>query len=303
MALSRVAVRVPATSANLGPGFDALGVALSIFNTVTLERASAFGIAIEGEGADRLSRGPENLVFRGVAAAFAACRQELPQLHLHCENAIPLARGLGSSAAAVVAGLVAGNALLGEPLSQDRLLDLALEMEGHPDNVTPALLGGCRVVVSSEEGLVSAPVPFPPELRAILFVPDFEMPTQQSRRLLVPEVSRQDAVFNLGRSALLVAALATGRLDLLRVATQDRLHQPARQQLFPAMPKLFQAAVEAGAWGAFLSGSGPTILALATQGEEAIARAMAEVAHREDITGRTWVTQPTDVGAEVVARS
>lgn len=302
MVLNRVVVRVPTTSANLGPGFDALGLALALFNTVTLERSASFGITIEGEGAEQLPRDESNLVFRGVAAAWVSAGQKMPPLHLHCQNAIPLARGLGSSAAAVVAGLVAANALLGEPLSQNRLLELAVELEGHPDNVAPALLGGCRVVVMAEEGLIAGRVPLPPALRAVLFIPDFEMPTLESRRLLAPQVSREDAVFNLGRSALLVTALATGRLDLLRVATQDRLHQPARQQIFPAMPKLFRAAVEAGAHGAFLSGGGPTILALATEREEAIAQAMAEAAQREGVGGRALVTHPTEVGAQVVSR-
>ncbi|MDP2952053.1 MAG: homoserine kinase, partial [Chloroflexota bacterium] len=212
---------------------------------------------------------------------------------------IPLRRGLGSSAAAVVGGLMAGQELLGRPLSPQQLLGLATELEGHPDNVAPALMGGCQVVVGGSE-IVSAPVPLPRGLVAALFIPDFEIPTREARAVLPQQVSRADAVYNVGRAALLVAALATGQLGYLRIATQDRLHQPARQALFPAMERVFQAALEAGALGVFLSGSGSTILALVKGRASPVAQAMARAAREAGVKGRTKIARPSLQGAAVV---
>ena len=251
MSYHRVTVRVPATTANLGPGFDCLGLALGMWNTVRLEIGPP-GVAISGEGADSLSRGEDNLVLRAIAAAFQEAALPMPRLRLRCHNTIPLGRGLGSSAAAVVGGLVAANTLCGEPLGQQALLRLATSLEGHPDNVAAALLGGCCIVVQDGERLVTSAVPIPSWLRAVVFIPDTAMPTREARAVLPPQVSRQDAVYNMGRVALLVNALATGKAEDLRVATQDALHQPARRRLFPAMERVIQAGLAAGALGAFL---------------------------------------------------
>lgn len=177
---------------------------------------------------------------------------------------------------------------------------MAARLEGHPDNSTPALYGGCRVAVMAGERLIQAQIPLPPGLRAALFIPDFTMPTQETRRLLPQNLSRADAVYNLGRAALLVAALATGHLEHLREATQDRLHQPARGQVFPAMFKIFDAALEAGAKGVYLSGGGPTVLALATENAEAVAQAMAKAALAEGVAGEARVARPVAEGARVM---
>jgi homoserine kinase len=227
MKFRQVTVRVPATTANLGPGFDCLGLALGLWNRLRLEGGPS-GISVIGEGADVLSRGEDNLVLRAASAVFREAGLPKPSLRLSCRNSIPLSRGLGSSAAAVVGGLVAANILCGEPLERATLLRVATALEGHPDNVAPALLGGCQIVVRDGDDLVTAGVRVPRWLRAVVFIPEVAMPTSEARAVLPPDVSRRDAVYNAGRVALLVNALATGKAEDLRVATQDALHQPAQ---------------------------------------------------------------------------
>ncbi|GAB4412500.1 MAG: homoserine kinase [Anaerolineales bacterium] len=296
---SKVVVRVPATTANLGPGFDCLGMALALYNTVTVHATTGgLSVRIEGEGAEDLRWGEENRVLRAMRLAFQEAGERLPGLSIELRNEIPLGRGLGSSAAATVGGLVAGNALCGNPLSTDRLLTLATQLEGHPDNVAPALLGGLVIAVQDERGLICERLDVPPDLTAALFVPDFPMPTAEARRVLPAQVSRADAVFNMGRVALLVAAIARRRYDLLDVATRDRLHQPYREAIFPAMPALFAAAREAGALGVFLSGAGSTIIALCREDAQGVADAMARAAQQLDLTGRALVAPLADEGAQ-----
>lgn len=291
---------MPATSANLGPGFDCLGMALDLWNTVTLERGRE-GVTITGEGADRIRRDQGNLVLRALSAVFQRIGSIPPPMTLACHNVIPMSRGLGSSSAAIVGGLVAGNALCGSPLEQQDLLKLATDIEGHPDNVTPALLGGCQITVQEGGKVVASRVPLPPGLSAVLFIPTMPMPTAKARAVLEPNVAREDAVYNIGRAALLVNAFATGRLDLLDVATRDRLHQPQRERIFPQMRLLFRAARQAGALGVFLSGAGSTILALTVGKEMTIAYEMAEEARKASLEGDVRITKPTEQGATVVS--
>ncbi len=296
----RFAVRVPATSANLGPGFDALGLALDLYNLVHVEPSDRVTVEVAGEGAGALPHGPDNLIYRAMARLAAEVERPPPSVRLRCTNGIPLGRGLGSSSAAIVAGVVAGNHLLGAPLSPIALLELAVRLEGHPDNVTPALLGGVRVCVVAERGVLQAPVILARPLEAVLFVPDFPMATEAARRLLPAVVPLHDAVFNVGRVALLVAALGHGDYDLLGEATRDRLHQERRTALFPAMPALLNAALEAGARGAFLSGAGSTLLALADGATAPLEAAFRETAARLGTPGRTLTSAVGGRGAELL---
>jgi homoserine kinase len=293
-------VRVPATSANLGPGFDALGLALDLANTVRITTSDAVQIRVQGEGAGELAESPANLTYRALALVAECAGASPPPVRLDCDNAIPLARGLGSSSAAIVAGLVAGNHLLGDPLTTADLLTLAVQIEGHPDNVTPALLGGVRACVHADHGVLQAAIPLARPLHAVLFIPDFPMATEAARRLLPRQVSLADAVFNVSRAALLVAALAAGDYALLREATRDRLHQPARAALFPSMPIFFQAALDAGAVGAFLSGAGSTLLALVDGPTDTVRAAFEHTAQHQDVAGRTVVAAVGVPGAEVL---
>jgi len=229
---------------------------------------------------------------------------EQPPASLSAEylQEIPVARGLGASAVARAAGLLAANALLQEPLEREEILALGAELEGHADNMAPVLFGGLQVAVREGDSVFHAGLAAPEGLKAILFVPDMEMPTQESRQVLPDFLSREDAVYNIGRAALLVGALASGRLDLLDAATRDRLHQPARAKVFPTMETLFRAARQAGALGVFLSGGGSAVLALASEREKEIAQAMAEAAAGEGTRGHTIVTAPSNAGAQVVEK-
>ena len=296
---SKVTVKAPATSANMGPGFDCLGIALDIWNTVTVEVGES-GFEISGQGEGELPSDESNLVFQSIARIFAECDRPMPTLSVWCHNDIPTTRGLGSSSAALVSGLTIGNELCGRQFEKDDLLQIAASIEGHPDNVAPAIYGGMQVAVSHDDMIVAVPVPVPQTLSAVLYVPNVPMPTEEARGLLGSEVSRSDAVFNIGRVALLVRAMSTGDLEGLEVATEDRLHQPARQTIFFPMNNIIRAALGAGALGAFLSGAGSTVLALATEKEFTIGYEMADAAVKSGLDGEVRVTRPTELGVHVV---
>ena len=283
----------------MGPGFDCLGIALDIWNVVTVE-VGAEGIHIIGQGEDDLPRDRSNMVWQSIARVFQEAGRPMPPMSLTCHNDIPTARGLGSSSAALVGGLTAGNELCGRPFSQTDLLQIAAEIEGHPDNVAPALFGGMQIAVYEDESVLSASVPVPEDLSAVLYIPSLPMPTEEARELLGSEVPRSDAVFNIGRVALLVRAMACGDPERLDIATEDRLHQPARQTIFFPMKNIIRAALGAGALGAFLSGAGSSVLALATEKEFTIGYEMADAAAKSGIDGEVRITQPTTQGASVV---
>ncbi|MCX6501805.1 MAG: homoserine kinase [Microbacterium sp.] len=260
-----VAVRVPATSANLGPGFDTLGLALSVYDelTVTALEAGRLEIEVEGAGADAVPRDATHLVVRSIAYAFDAMGQVLPGLRLEGRNVIPHGRGLGSSGAAVVSGLLAAKGLLEGivDIDADTLLRLATELEGHPDNVAPALFGGLTIAWVDASGPQHKKLLVHRGVSPIVFVPEFTMSTSVARSLQPLHVSREDAVFNVSRSALLIAAL-TQSPELLMAATEDKLHQSYRAAAMPETDKLVQALRAAG-FAAVVSGAGPSVLVLA----------------------------------------
>lgn len=283
----RVRVRVPATSANLGPGFDALGLALALHNEVTIEEADRVSVTVEGEGSGRLDAGAKNVVARGAALAFEIAGRAFPGARLHCVNRIPLSRGLGSSAAAWVGGLLAANALMGEPLDRDGLLAAATGAEGHPDNVAAALLGGLTVSCVDGARVTAVGLPVPREVEWVVLLPETESSTREARAVLPESVPRADAIFNVQRVSLLLAAFGAGRTDLLELAMQDRLHQPYRRRLFPWMDAVASAGRGAGALGCVLSGAGPSLLAaVRPRGGEPVARAMEEALRAAGIAGR-----------------
>ena len=295
----KVTVKAPATSANMGPGFDCLGIALDIWNTVTVEVGES-GFEISGQGEDELPRDESNLVFQSIRRIYEECDRVLPPLSVSCHNDIPTTRGLGSSSAALVTGLIIGNELCGGQFDRDDLLQIAAAIEGHPDNVAPAIFGGMQVAVTHNDNVAAAPVSVPETLSAVLYIPNVPMPTGEARGLLGSEVPRSDAVFNIGRAALLVRAMATGDLEGLDIATDDRLHQPARQTIFFPMYNIIRAALGAGALGAFLSGAGSTVLALATEKEFTIGYEMADAAVKSGLDGEVRITRPITIGAHVV---
>ena len=299
---SPVTVRVPATSANMGPGYDCLGMALDIWNTIEVRASSdeTPSVTVQGEGAGELSPDVNNLVYRSMEALWLRVGIGPPPVQVRCNNQIPLKRGLGSSSAAIVGGLVAANHVAGSPLAQDDLLELATEIEGHPDNVTPALLGGMQLVANHLGKLVACPVPVPQSLSAVVLVPDVAIATEDARAVLPQQVSRSDAVFNMARTAALVNAMASSRPQDLAWATDDKLHQPYRLKLFPAMEAIFVGAMSGGALGVFLSGSGSTILALTQGNEQTVAGGMRSAAAQAGVSAYTMLTKPSQRGAHVV---
>jgi homoserine kinase len=296
-------ISVPATTANLGPGFDCLGLALDLWNRVRVSPSKSLQITIEGEGAGHLPTNSRNLVYRSAVRAARDVGTTLPPLRLEMENAIPLTRGLGSSAAATIAGILIVDRLGGGVFDQGKQLSLAVDLEGHADNAAPALWGGaCLAIEGPESTNLVRTLPFPDGLACALLVPDVTMSTREARSVLSRRVPRTDAVFNIGRVALLVHALSTGSWDDLGLATEDRLHQPQRATLMPITPNLIKAAREAGAFGAFLSGAGPTVLALsAPDRARDVANAMEREALDNDLPARSLVVAASRTGAAVVA--
>ncbi|MDQ7095913.1 homoserine kinase [Desulfosporosinus sp. PR] len=258
-------VKIPATSANLGPGFDCLGLALQLYNFIKVETGRPFQISLTGTYCEGISIDESNLVWRTMCYLWSRINYPTPSVALTLENHIPPARGLGSSSAAIVGGLVAANALAGSPLSTLELLQLANTLEGHPDNVTPALYGGITLAVPSEEGILPRILGQAGDLKAVVLIPDLRLKTEKARGILPPQVSRQEAVFNISHAGLLIDAFIRGEYSLLKEGMRDLLHQNQRAVLIPGMLETLKAALDAGAYGAALSGSGPTLIALAPE--------------------------------------
>ncbi|WP_404443189.1 homoserine kinase [Microbacterium marinum] len=282
-----VAVRVPATSANLGPGFDTLGLALSVHDelVVTVLPGPGLEIVVAGEGADDVPTDASHLVVRSMAYAFEACGRAMPGIRLEARNAIPHGRGMGSSGAAVVAGLLAAKGLLAGDveLGPETLLRLATELEGHPDNVAPALFGGLTIAWVDDHGPQHKKLAVHRGVSPLVFVPDFTMSTSVARGLAPLQVTREDAVFNVSRSALLIAAL-TQSPELLMAATEDKLHQSYRAQAMPETDKLVRG-LRAGGFAAVVSGAGPSVLVLA----DGPGRRLDAVDHAAALTDTRWL--------------
>ena len=267
-------VRVPASSANLGPGFDSLGLALGIYLTCRFQRAARLSIRVSGRDAARISTGEDNLIWRTALAVAADVATDvddvLPSIALEIDNDIPLGKGLGSSAAALTAGVVIADHLLGLHWKPHRILDEAAKLEGHPDNVAACVLGSIVASATDIGGAVRAVrVELPASYGVAVVVPDFVLPTSESRHVLPANYSKNDAVFNVQRSALLIAALATGTTSAFPAALEDRLHQPYRYALVPGLEEMVKLRAP-GLLGCALSGAGPSILVFYERGSEQV---------------------------------
>lgn len=307
-----VSVLVPATSANLGPGFDSLGLALQLYNRFEVEESRGDPLLPEIEVGGRLGEGlptgPDNLFFRSFVLLFERLGVPVPAVRIRMTIHIPHGCGLGSSATAVVGGLMTANEWLrpqGLSVPKEKLLGLAVEAEAgnHPDNVAPALLGGLVATTHLAGDIQAIKTRFPDELKAVIFTPSFPMDTVAGRKLLPASYPKADVTFNTGRVALLLTALQTGRYELIGEAMQDRLHQPYRQVLFPAMPAIIQAAVAAGAHGACLSGGGSSLIALASSRFHEILKVMQETAGEAGVQGTGRVLRADQNGARVIKTS
>jgi homoserine kinase len=299
-----VKVRVPATTANIGPGFDCLGAALTLYNEFTFTLADTWSIRVQGVGADRLHIDDlaNNLVYQAFTQLFAHMDQPPIAAQLDILINVPLARGLGSSATAIVGGLVGANQLVGCPLSPAELAALATAIEGHPDNVVPALFGGCRLSAAGiDRDWEIAPLTWQPQIVPVVAIPEFELSTQAARSVLPTEYPRSVAVFNAAHVGLLLQGLATGNGDWLKAALQDQIHQPYRKNLIPGYDAVHQAAMQAGAYGLVISGAGPTLLALVDAARSAsVANAMQQAWQSVGVTAEALVLQLDTQGTVIL---
>ncbi|MCL1844255.1 MAG: homoserine kinase [Defluviitaleaceae bacterium] len=264
-----VKIKIPATTANMGAGFDCFGMALNMYNELTVQEAEEFSVEIvqarEGTAKSHLTK--DNLIYQTMARFYDEIGRTIPNLKLTQNDKIPIARGLGSSSACIVAGLFAANELTQRPMNKDELAEMACRIEGHPDNVAPAVYGGFVVAVMEEDKFNFVKIKPSDELSFITFIPDFQVPTGKARRILPQEYSRADAIFNISRASLFIASMMSKNWDNLPVSVDDRIHQPYRGKLVPNMDVIFKHAKNIGAKGVFMSGAGPTIIAIALRSE------------------------------------
>src|SRR5688572_12013614 len=291
-------IRVPATSANLGPGFDCMGLALDIWNEISFEAAEKTTYLVAGEGAEKFNKSTKNLLTKAFARLHEINGKKTTAVAIRSHNEIFVSSGLGSSAAAIVAGLFGANEFLGNPLKHTELLKLASEMEGHPDNVAPALFGGLVISVIAREEIITRRYEVP-ELAVVVVKPNVDWPTRVARAVLPKSISRTDAIFNIGRAALVVDALHNGDLELLQKAMDDRIHQPYRLKHISGVMPAYKAAKRFGA--AALSGAGPSIIAFVSP--ENSARAITEIAsvfEERGIETKSITTKPTEFGVHKI---
>ncbi len=286
----KVSVKVPATTANIGPGFDCLGMALPVYNTITVEETIMPGTGIEINIIDETNEqdiisiptDENNIVYKAIELLYNSIGQTPDELKITINTHIPIARGLGSSAAVVVGGLLAANRLLGNPADEAALLSIASEIEGHPDNVTPAIVGGFVIASLEEDGsVIYRKLNWPKDWKITVCIPDYELATDIARSVIPSEIPLKDAVFNLKRSAMLVEAVNTEDKELMKFALNDKLHQPYREKLVPGMKEIKEALRhEENVLGCVLSGAGPSLLVI-SHGNN--------INKIKDIVSRTWL--------------
>ncbi|HVJ47641.1 homoserine kinase [Desulfitobacterium sp.] len=292
--------KIPATSANLGPGFDCLGLALNLFNTITVEESSTWEIRLTGKYNMGLPIDESNLVWQTMLHLWEKVNYPTPKITLTLENEIPPARGLGSSSAAIVGGLVIANSLAGTPFSQLELLQMANELEGHPDNVTPALYGGVTLAVETATGILPRVLRENSHVEVLVVIPEFLLNTSKSRKVLSSQVPRPDAVFNIAHAGLLIEAFIRGDFTLLKEGMRDHLHQEQRAALVPGLSEALSSALDNGAYGAALSGSGPTLLAfLTSEHTHAVANGMIQTFTKHGLSAQAYPLQISPLGAHL----
>lgn len=257
-----VTVKIPGSTANLGPGFDTLGMALSLYAWIEMKPSNTTSFHLYGDNLKGLPTDKSNLIYKVAQSVFAEAGESIPELEISMYSDIPLTRGLGSSASAIVGALFAANQLIGSPLSQAKLFDMATRLEHHPDNVGASLYGGIITAIWDGTHAEALRIEPPDHLGVLVAIPDFQLSTSKAREVLPKQVSLSDAVYNVSRASLLTAALVSGRLDLISKTMSDRLHQPYRATLVPGMSRILEEATDHGAIGIALSGAGPTLLSL-----------------------------------------
>jgi homoserine kinase len=300
--MKKVIVRVPATTANLGPGFDSLGLALDLWNETEFSQAGRkkLNVTIEGEGADSLPLDESNAIVMAALQLYKLCGKKPTGLTICCRNRIPLISGMGSSSAALVTGMLGANTLLGNPFPQNEIMTMATQLEGHPDNVVPAMLGGLVASAIRSGEVVSRKLLVSPMAITVVF-PDFYFPTKAAREILPEYVLRQDAIYNLSRAVLVIKAFELGDLALLGEVMEDSLHQPYRLPLIPGALDAMEAARKSGAAGVALSGAGPSLIAFSGQpADPRIGLAMKAAFEKAGLTARIFPLNISHSGASVI---
>ncbi|MCL2199669.1 MAG: homoserine kinase [Defluviitaleaceae bacterium] len=295
-------IKVPATTANMGAGFDCLGMALDLYNEITVEESEVFSIKIKQPVGKQFAT-RDNLIYQVISRFYDEVGKKMPELALTQDDNIPMTRGLGSSSACIVAGLFAANELAGRPLCKDELAQMACRIEGHPDNVAPAVYGGMIIAVleGEEHKLHHVKIAPSEELSFVTLVPDFQLSTAKARRILPQEYSRADVIFNVSRASLFVASMMSGNWDNLGVAVNDRVHQPYRGSLIPNMDRIFEHALGSGAKGIFMSGAGPTLIAISSRKDEkTLARKMKAFVKDFNETWEVKILHADLEGAQVI---
>jgi homoserine kinase len=303
MTNQKVRVRIPASTANLGPGFDTLGMALELYVWLDMGIAESTNIYLYGDQMRSVATDKKNLVYRVAQQVFAAAGVNYPELEISMYSEAPLTRGLGSSASAIIGGMYAANALIGNKLSNDELFQMATRIEDHPDNVGASLYGG--IVVAYWDGQRAESIRIQPHERldVVVAIPDFFLATEKARNVLPKQVSMKDAVFNVSHSSLLVAALCSGNLPAIRLAMKDALHQPYRSALIPGMDIILRDADQHGALGVALSGAGPTLLALVDNQEakrDELEKFLLNTLQSHNVNAKLLWLKPSSKGVELL---
>jgi len=302
--MNQSTIRVPATTANLGVGFDCIGAALTMSNQFQFTIAKTdtqLEITVEGEEAHKVKTDRTNLIYQSFVRLYQKIKQTPPNVKIAISLGVPLSRGLGSSATAIVGGLLGANNLAGNPLSQDEVMAMAIAIEGHPDNVVPALLGNCQLSVADGAGWQISSIPWHEKIIPVVAIPNFELSTEEARSVLPTSYSRSDAIFNISRMGLLLRALATNNPEWLKTALADKIHQPYRQKLIKGYDQIHQAAISAGAYGSVISGAGPTLLSLTSPSNvESVVQSMSEAWSTLGINAQVRSLALDTVGAEVL---
>ena len=297
---SKATARVPASTTNLGPGFDVLGLALQLYSTISLEEIDAgTEIQVAGVDVDKLANNKNNIAYRAANVVFDKAGYKPSGLRLVLTNGIPAIRGLGGSGTAILGGLLTANALCDEPFSRSELLDFATEFEGHPDNVAASLLGGLVISMMEDNHVHWIQLDCDSDLRVVVAIPNFSLSTKAARGVLPPTVDFADAIHNVSRSSMLVAAIATGKLEMLSLAMADRLHQPYRTSLIPGFDDVAESAMRAGALSVALSGAGPSVAAYCTTSTDEVATQMVGAFERNQISCDIKVLSIDSTGAVV----
>jgi homoserine kinase len=300
----KIKVKVPATTANLGPGFDALGLALDLWNEAEFNATNdgQVSVKVRGDGKDSLPKDETNSIAEAALSIYQLAGKPCMGMKIKCNNRIPLGSGLGSSSAAMLMGMLGANALLKNPFSREEILKLAIEAEGHPDNVAPAMLGGLVASIIHENHVVSSRLTLTSRrypIHITVVVPDFDFPTKQARAILPHQIERRDAIHNISRAVIVTEAFRTGDLNMLGEAMDDKLHQPYRLPLIPGAQAAMDAMRQAGAPAVALSGAGPSLIAFSSKQDPTVGESAKRAFEEAGLRSRVYLLKISHKGAQV----